>query len=454
MKKIYLLGLSLSLFSSISLQAADDYITPTIVPEMIVQRMSASGRWLAGQDIYGSLAFGYNTEINRKYEYSAFYTGIGNCISDNGICVGQDIGGIDQHAALMVNSRGGIPAALADIGHSSLDGITPDGTMAVGYMTNPDRGVMFIPFYCSVTITGNTGAPQPLPYPTRNVVGGGEPYVVAATWVSNDGKVAAGHVLTAMGGSYPIVYLQNEAGEWRYQVPSEISSDRTGASFLTNIALSPDGEKLFLCKMSYNEYGEPGNFVPYIYDIEDDKLTRINTKVESLIPIQILPDGSLLAATYEMAFMPYVSYILPPDAEDFIPLVEYMEEAMPEYLPWLEDTLGLEGIIGYDDQGLPEYGFYVITGNVFMSEDMKTIAGGYPRGDFSYVFKEAEPEPEPEPDPTPDPDISGVSAINADNGVYEVYNVAGVKVLSTSDDTQITLLPKGIYIINGKKVKI
>lgn len=40
------------------------------------------------------------------------------------------------------------------------------------------------------------------------------------------------------------------------------------------------------------------------------------------------------------------------------------------------------------------------------------------------------------------------------DGIYRVYNPQGVKVLETKDASTIESLPKGIYIINGKKVMI
>lgn len=41
-----------------------------------------------------------------------------------------------------------------------------------------------------------------------------------------------------------------------------------------------------------------------------------------------------------------------------------------------------------------------------------------------------------------------------DNGVYTVYNLNGVKVLETADKSELNLLGKGFYVINGKKVLV
>lgn len=50
-------------------------------------------------------------------------------------------------------------------------------------------------------------------------------------------------------------------------------------------------------------------------------------------------------------------------------------------------------------------------------------------------------------------DSNGVESIAASNEAYKVYDVNGVLWLETNDKTAIENLPKGIYIINGKKIK-
>ena len=51
---------------------------------------------------------------------------------------------------------------------------------------------------------------------------------------------------------------------------------------------------------------------------------------------------------------------------------------------------------------------------------------------------------------------AGIEGIVADpeGGVYKVYNPQGMKLLETQDASDLNNLPRGIYIINGKKVKI
>ena len=51
---------------------------------------------------------------------------------------------------------------------------------------------------------------------------------------------------------------------------------------------------------------------------------------------------------------------------------------------------------------------------------------------------------------------AGVENIFSDDsdGIYRVYNTQGVKVLETEEKSELNILPKGIYILNGKKIAI
>lgn len=52
-------------------------------------------------------------------------------------------------------------------------------------------------------------------------------------------------------------------------------------------------------------------------------------------------------------------------------------------------------------------------------------------------------------------DDSGVEDITADaDGTYHVYNMQGIKLLTTSNVEHLKLLPAGLYIVNGKKMAV
>ena len=53
---------------------------------------------------------------------------------------------------------------------------------------------------------------------------------------------------------------------------------------------------------------------------------------------------------------------------------------------------------------------------------------------------------------------SGIEDVFSNNNIfdgrYRVYNLQGILVLDTSDETRINSLPAGLYIINGRKILI
>ena len=48
----------------------------------------------------------------------------------------------------------------------------------------------------------------------------------------------------------------------------------------------------------------------------------------------------------------------------------------------------------------------------------------------------------------------GIDAVDAENGLYNVYNYQGIRILNNADKDAVNALPAGFYIVNGKKVVI
>ena len=49
-------------------------------------------------------------------------------------------------------------------------------------------------------------------------------------------------------------------------------------------------------------------------------------------------------------------------------------------------------------------------------------------------------------------DDTGIAGLETDSkGIYTVYNLSGIKLFETTDSMRLQALPKGIYIVNGKK---
>lgn len=528
MKKIYFLGIALG-FCAIA-NAQNDYVEPIIVPDDGFQRVSPYATFAGGQDLMMNTVT-YDIKNKKEYIYYTAYPGTGNFIANNGMAVGED-NATDQHALVMFNGERYIPKTLANIGTSSLTSITPDASRACGWYQNTGlSGPTYIPFYVDIDANGEFGKPVALPYPRTDFFKD-VPQFIIAQYISDDGKTIAGYLRDSSGFySYPLIYRQDDNGDWSYTFPTEAlfnpdnlplptwpnikeppkpqlkdyMSDEEWAAyqealksnpsvpywnymtdqeykdyewaisdwtkevaeaskpideywqnmwkvgknecFDSNLVLSADGKYLLASTGITSEETTSDDysfFQPYLFDLENNTYEKVETEV-ALIPHQILQDGTLVTITDPYSFMPYVCYVKLPEDNEFIPFTQYLEESrFAGYLPWLEDTLGvIGGVIGYDPiTGEAIYGDYVITGTVSFSNDMVATVGGYYIGGecFSYIFYDENAE---------------VNEVSVDNEeVFTVYNLNGVKVLSTKDKNEVNNLPKGIYIVNGKKIAI
>lgn len=536
MNKLYILGLGCIMAGTVCAQ--NDYVTPVELEGIYMEKVSRDGNFTVGQDLFGGFVISYSTATDQIFEYEAYYPGNGNCIANNGMIVGQDIAGIEEHAAIMWNGVGQIPTSLANIGMSALNGITPDASRACGYMSNTSSEVMYIPFYVDIAPDGTVGQPVKLPYPGKDFFGAAPQYIVAIA-ISDDGKTIAGFVQDSSGYfSWPIVFNENEDGKWTYSLPSEslfnpdhvslpqfpdnlqpgvngvpeqpkywdfmteeelnayrealkqdpqllpfdYMSDEEYDLYLAAIkkfdeefneyysklidqyweamaqagreeifshelALSPDGKTLAINKTDpyATNPNDPDIVSTCIFNLADNTMEQIHFGTGNLVPLQILSDGTLLSMSSPSDFVPYVTYMLLPGATQFIKFTDFLLDRIPEYYYWLEDTLGMYGVIGYDPDGNPIMGDYIVTGLVSISSEMKTIVGGIPAGDgMSYVYY----------DPSGSVGIDNISADGPKDEIYNVFNINGIKVLETKNVDDILNLPKGIYIVNGTKIKV
>lgn len=192
---------------------------PYTIPEAFVQNVSKNGRFAMAQDVAGNaIMLSVNTQLAEWFQ--TYYPGNGNCVSDNGVMVGQSIE--DEKCAIMKDGKAKKLQFVSNSAIGSLDAITPDGTRASGYISNPNGGfTTSVPFYCDLNENGEVMDYQILPYPKEDFFNDA-PQFCNATYISDDGKTIAGIVMAGSGFyTYPIVYSQNENGEWNYVCPSQ-----------------------------------------------------------------------------------------------------------------------------------------------------------------------------------------------------------------------------------------
>ena len=234
----------------------------------------------------------------------------------------------------------------------------------------------------------------------------------------------------------------NAYNDWYYSVEDKIKEYvpiyldvlKTSPSFSANdAALARDGSFFIVPGGVEDEAGENTLRNLYKITIPTNEMVRIATPEPSLYPCQMLADGTVILTRPIMATPD--SYIIPAGTSDVIKIEDYLRPTNPEVVNWIEENFpGGSGVILFSDD------MSVMTGALTPGQ-----LANYGDDDYyynTYIVKDVVP--------------AGVEAIeiSPENGVYNVHNLQGVKVLTTKDQSEINNLGKGIYIVNGKKVLV
>lgn len=507
MKKITLLSIfALTTFTPV---VAESSLEPVLLEDTYLTKISPAGSFAAGQDGYGSLTIGYDIITGLAEIYPACFPGDGNCVSNNGFIVGQEMQVDGMYAAIMKDGEITVTDALKRGGMSQFNSITPDGSRACGYITNTSgRGALLVPFYCDITPEGELLEPVLLPCPERDLFGSKPQYIIGGC-ISDDGKVIVGLVTDGTGGySWPIIFREDADGKWSYTQPTEslFNSDNLSLpddpdetpirleepspeDYMTPeqiedyhkiLAQNPDYEEYwnFMTDEAYLQYynahlqwaeevsnsyyeafdkyheamsqmgrdqhfggilliSPDGSYMitaqngnPYRFNLENDTFAPLEIRTDGFSLTQILSDGTLVGCSI-INYSPYMGYICPAGSSEFFKMTDYLAEFRPEDYEWLETTSLNSGM-------------ELITGIPLLSDDMQTICGGYydgVGGALSYVFRSVSQ--------------NGVENVTvSEEGVLNVYNLQGVKVKDVKNNDDLRTLPKGIYIVNGKKIAI
>ena len=203
---------------TIAVIAASSYAqVPQIHPNEAFAGVSPDGKY-AVSVLYSNVVI-HDLATDKKYEYSEdFYVGSGNYISNTGIVVGSTM---TPTASYWKDGEWYIIESGSDRLMSKADGITADGIRIVGAVAPESyggdyEGLMLTPCYWDFNADGTLGDLHALPFPSKDLTGRTPQYVTAVR-VSDDGKTIAGQVVDYSGNvCQPIVYRQNEDGEWNY----------------------------------------------------------------------------------------------------------------------------------------------------------------------------------------------------------------------------------------------
>lgn len=226
MKKLLLL----TGVSAISLAAfAADGTEPTKINDAFIQKISSNGKYAVSLLSESRLDI-INLETGERDSYryteendASYYNGIGKCISDNGILVG---GTTFSSAEYWKDGDWHVlPLPDGAVYSNTANAITPDGSricgmIGVGGIALDGDNLMVAPCIWNAEADGFS-MPVMLPYPKQDYAGRMPQYVKAID-ISGDGKTIVGMVTDAVGYiNYPILYFEDNEGNWNYKIPHE-----------------------------------------------------------------------------------------------------------------------------------------------------------------------------------------------------------------------------------------
>lgn len=197
---------------------AEENTDPYVVYDMIAMSISQNGKYVVSQDYYGA-TYVLDTQTKELVNYDETYPGNGNVLSDNGILVGQTI--MDEMGLIMWNGKVSTPKPLLNLGMSTINAITNDGTRVCGWVADNGSATYVVPYVMDLAEDGSATELKYLPYPDKDFFGDA-PQFVNAIWISDDGKTIIGQVVDSSGFfNYPIVYKADSNDNWTYSLPSE-----------------------------------------------------------------------------------------------------------------------------------------------------------------------------------------------------------------------------------------
>ncbi|MDE5840919.1 MAG: hypothetical protein K2H49_08365, partial [Muribaculaceae bacterium] len=212
--------------SAMAVAASAAVNEPVKLDDTFIQKISENGKYAVSNLTPESISI-INLESGETFTYdnetgeNEYYFGIGKCLSNDGVFVG---GRTPSTAEYWKNGEW----YLLEVGESknfsnTANAITPDGSricgmLGAGEFSYENDVLMIVPCIWNAEGDGY-GAPVRLPYPEFDILGRVPQYIKAID-ISADGKTVIGTITDATGRFfYPILYKENEKGEWSYEIP-------------------------------------------------------------------------------------------------------------------------------------------------------------------------------------------------------------------------------------------
>ncbi len=342
--------------------------TPVTYFDAQFSGISPNGRY-AISELYGIVTiYDFVNEDQFTYGEDTYsYAGaLGNCVSDNGVVLGSTNNNND--AAYWKDGEWFQLSVPDPSMVCSSNGVTPDGTRICGgvglaAMSVEEDNLMIAPAYWDVQADGTFGEYHLLPYPDVDFTGR-VPQYVTAVYISENGKTIIGQVADYSGQVYePIVYNQNEDGEWSYTLPlKELFTPKTPLpEFPGDGPAEPDPTEFMSAEQAeaYEAAYEAWQLSGYQYDLypeaidylsgdEVEKYNAAKAEYEVEFAEWMEKTNAYYDAFYEiMETIPvfeFNSIGLTPDGKSYIANAieeEFVEDSwwpITNYVPWIINT--------------------------------------------------------------------------------------------------------------------
>lgn len=264
---------------------------PCFIENATAQFLSPNGKYMVS-NAYEDLSV-IDLETGQRWDYTAYdamgnfsgysyRVGTGNIISDTGVVLASN--SMDTNAAYWKEGKWYTLNTAGCVGVSLCNGITPDGSRICGSLNLIQPGfsseTMQLPVYWDAE-GDSYGKYHLLPCPTSDFTGRPAQYITAVT-ISDDGKTISGQVHDYSGKfNEPIIYTQDENGEWSYTLLMEKDFRPEGAEwpkYPEDLPNSPNATDYMTDDMrnSYNQAMNDwaaGGYNPDLYPEMADYLT-------------------------------------------------------------------------------------------------------------------------------------------------------------------------------------
>lgn len=255
---------------------------PQLLVGYAITSISPNGQWGVSQ-VYGDVTL-INLQTGKAeatFEHNdaleLYYTpGFNNSVSNDGLllCTDQTTSNATYYYQGEWHT---LPTGEFVDSNSSANGITPDGSRICGNLGVGDLmedNLMIAPVIWDRQDDGSYGDYVILPHPETDIFGATPQYITAIA-ISEDGHTIAGQITDYRGCFvYPIIYTEDENGNWTYDFPAKDLTNPEGLEVPEYPGEGPEypSESAFMSEEKAAEY--ESDYADYLNGLGDEPVAE------------------------------------------------------------------------------------------------------------------------------------------------------------------------------------